>query len=151
MSKLSSNSLICFQQNLILPPVPVNTVQHPIWIVIALISNLGKRVASFGDGPGLYKKRLLELSQVALYDAFDGAPYAENSTEGRCHFLDLSVPVYHLEDKYDWIVSTEGKIKLRINSNINCVLVSVFSYLFKNKTIEDKSESEALWSTLSFN
>ena len=125
-------------------------MHNPIWIVIALISNLGKRVASFGDGPGLYKKRLLELGQVALYDAFDGAPYAESSTEGRCHFLDLSVPVYHLEDKYDWIVSTEGKIKLRINSNINCVLVSVFSYLFKNKTIEDKSESEALWSTLSF-
>jgi hypothetical protein len=37
-----------------------------------------------------------------------------------------------------------GKIKLRINSNVNCVLVSVFSYLFKNKTIEDKSESEVL-------
>jgi hypothetical protein len=29
-------------------------------------------------------------------------------------------------------------------------LISVFSYLFKNKTIEDKSESEALWSTLCF-
>jgi len=37
-----------------------------------------------------------------------------------------------------------GIIKLRINSNVNCVLVSVFSYLFKNKTIEDKSESEVL-------
>jgi len=33
---------------------------------------------------------------------------------------------------------------VHINSNINCVLISVFSYLFKNKTIEDKSESEAL-------
>jgi hypothetical protein len=32
-------------------------------------------------------------------------------------------------------------IKLRINSNINCVLISVFLYLFKNKTIEDQSES----------
>jgi hypothetical protein len=40
--------------------------------------------------------------------------------------------------------SGNGKIKLRINSNLNCVLISVFSYLFKNKTIEDKSESEAL-------
>jgi len=28
-----------------------------------------------------------------------------------------------------------GKIKSRINSNINCVLLSVFSYLFKNKTM----------------
>jgi hypothetical protein len=26
----------------------------------------------------------------------------------------------------------------------NCVSISVFPYLFKNKTIEDKSESEAL-------
>ncbi len=67
----------------------------------------GERVASFGDGPGLYKKRLLELDQVALCDAFDGAPHAEATTEGRCQFLDLSVPVYHLEDTYDWIVSSE--------------------------------------------
>ncbi len=37
-----------------------------------------------------------------------------------------------------------GKIKLLINSDINYVLISVFSYLFVNKTIEDKSESEAL-------
>ncbi len=44
----------------------------------------------------------------------------------------------------------KGIIKLRIKSNINCVLISVFFNLFKNKTIEDKSESEALWSTLSF-
>ena len=35
-------------------------------------------------------------------------------------------------------------IKLLINSDINYVLISVFSYLFVNKTIEDKSESEAL-------
>ena len=38
----------------------------------------------------------------------------------------------------------QGIIKLRINSNINCFLISVFFYSFKNKTIEDKSESEAL-------
>ena len=41
-------------------------------------------------------------------------------------------------------------IKLHINSDINYVLISVFCNLFKNKIIEDKSESEALWSTLSF-
>lgn len=68
---------------------------------------LGKRVASFGDGPGIYKKKLLELNEVASYDAFDGAPFTENTTEGRCQFLDLSVPFYHLEDKYDWVISTE--------------------------------------------
>jgi hypothetical protein len=41
-------------------------------------------------------------------------------------------------------LTNEGIIKLRINSNINCVLISVFFYLFKNKTIGDKSEIEAL-------
>ena len=44
----------------------------------------------------------------------------------------------------------EGIIKLRISSHINCVLISVISCLFKSKTIEGKSESEALWSILSF-
>jgi hypothetical protein len=67
----------------------------------------GKRVGSFGDGPGMYKQKLLKLNEVASYDAFDGAPFTEDTTEGRCQFLDLSVPIYHLEDKYDWIVSTE--------------------------------------------
>ena len=66
-----------------------------------------KRVGSFGDGPGMYKKLLTEAGQVSSYDAFDGAPFTENTTEGRCQFLDLSVPIYHLEDKYDWIISTE--------------------------------------------
>ena len=55
----------------------------------------------------MYKKKLLELNDVASYDAFDGAPFTEKTTEGRCKFLDLSVPIYHLEDKYDWIISTE--------------------------------------------
>lgn len=40
------------------------------------------------------------------YDAFDGAPFVEKSTEGRCQFLDLSVPVYHL-NQYDWVISME--------------------------------------------
>ena len=66
-----------------------------------------KRVASFGDGPGLYKRELLKRGQVALYDAFDGAPFIESSVESNLvRFLDLSVPIYHLS-KYDWIVSLE--------------------------------------------
>ncbi len=36
--------------------------------------------------------------------------------------------------------SKSGIIKQRTNSNISCVLISVFFNLFKNKTIEDKSE-----------
>jgi hypothetical protein len=35
-------------------------------------------------------------------------------------------------------------MKLLINSDINYVLISVFLSLFINKTIEDKSESDAL-------
>lgn len=42
-----------------------------------------------------------------MYDAFDGAPFTEQTTDHRCQFLDLSVPIYHLEDKYNWIVSME--------------------------------------------
>jgi hypothetical protein len=65
-----------------------------------------KTVASFGDGPGLYKKLILEEGEVKLYDSFDGAPYCEETTDGRVQFLDLSVPIYHL-NHYDWIVSLE--------------------------------------------
>jgi len=65
-----------------------------------------KTVASFGDGPGVYKKKIIRLHQVISYDAFDGAPYAELTTNNRVKFLDLSVPIYHL-NKYDWIISLE--------------------------------------------
>jgi hypothetical protein len=65
-----------------------------------------KTVASFRDGPGAYKQKLIELNQVILYDAFDGAPYAELTTNNQVKFLDLSVPIYHL-NKYDWIISLE--------------------------------------------
>jgi hypothetical protein len=66
----------------------------------------GKRVASFGDGPGLYKKYLDATNLLEVYDAYDGAPFAENTTEGRVKFLDLSVPQYGLP-VYDWIISLE--------------------------------------------
>ena len=66
----------------------------------------GKRVGSFGDGPGLYKKYLDEAKLLRIYDAYDGAPFAENVTDGRVKFLDLSVPQYGLP-LYDWIMSLE--------------------------------------------
>ena len=50
--------------------------------------------------------KLLNLKQVASYDAFDGAPFAKETTEGRVEFLDLSVPVYHF-NQYDWVLSLE--------------------------------------------
>ncbi len=43
---------------------------------------------------------------MASYDAFDGAAFTETTTEGRCKFLDLSVPIYHL-NSYDWVISME--------------------------------------------
>ena len=66
----------------------------------------GKKVASFGDGPGYYKDLLLKYGEVASYDAFDGAPFVEEQTDSIVKFLDLSAPIYHL-DKYDWIVCLE--------------------------------------------
>jgi len=66
----------------------------------------GKTVASFGDGPGFYKDIIDRLNQVKLYDAFDGSPYTEVNSKGKVKFLDLSIPIYHL-DKYDWILSVE--------------------------------------------
>jgi len=65
-----------------------------------------KHVASFGDGPGVYKEFILNLNQVKSYDAFDGAPFAELTTNNNVKFLDLSVPIYHLK-RYDWVISLE--------------------------------------------
>lgn len=40
------------------------------------------------------------------YDAYDGAPFCETTSEGRVKFLDLTLPQYGLP-LYDWIVSLE--------------------------------------------
>lgn len=66
----------------------------------------GKRVASFGDGPGRYKKILDESGQLAVYDAYDGAPYSEQLSEGRVKFLDLTLPQFGLP-VYDYVISLE--------------------------------------------
>ena len=50
--------------------------------------------------------RVQFLNEVKTYDAFDGAPYCEETTDNLVQHLDLSVPVYHL-NLYDWIVSLE--------------------------------------------
>ena len=46
----------------------------------------GKTVASFGDGPGMYKKHIDTLGEVSSYDAYDGAPFCESTTEGRVSY-----------------------------------------------------------------
>lgn len=65
-----------------------------------------KTVASFGDGPGAYKELINNLGKVKVYDSYDGAPFAEQTTNNNVQFLDLSVPIYHIK-KYDWIMSLE--------------------------------------------
>ncbi|PVD21699.1 hypothetical protein C0Q70_17499 [Pomacea canaliculata] len=66
----------------------------------------GQRVASFGDGPGQYKKYLLQQGLVASYDSYDGAPFCEKVTSGEVKFLDLTLPQYGLP-VYDWVMCLE--------------------------------------------
>ena len=66
----------------------------------------GKRVGSFGDGPGLYKKYFDDTNMLEVYEAYDGAPFAESVSSGRVKFLDLSIPQYG-RPIYDWIISLE--------------------------------------------
>ena len=78
---------------------------------MSLVSELsrffeGKKVASFGDGPGAYKRELLKLGKVAKFDSYDGAPYTEETSEGRVAYLDLTLPQFGLP-LYDWVMSLE--------------------------------------------
>ena len=66
----------------------------------------GKYVASFGDGPGRYKQLLNDSGKLIGYDAYDGAPYCDVTSEGRVRFLDLTLPQYGLP-LYDWVMSLE--------------------------------------------
>ncbi|XP_067672911.1 uncharacterized protein [Haliotis asinina] len=63
-------------------------------------------VASFGDGPGDYKKFLDATHQLRAYDAYDGAPYGRETSGGVVQFADLTVPLYGLP-LYDWVISLE--------------------------------------------
>lgn len=65
-----------------------------------------KTVGSFGDGPGAYKREIEKLGEVKSYDAYDGAPFCEDTSEGRVKFMDLTVPQYGVP-MYDWIISLE--------------------------------------------
>ena len=67
---------------------------------------VGKRVANFGEGSGKYREHIITLNKVKSYDGFDGAPFVEENTDGKLKFLDLSLPIYHLQP-YDWIISVE--------------------------------------------
>ncbi|KAL3862467.1 hypothetical protein ACJMK2_008431 [Sinanodonta woodiana] len=66
----------------------------------------GKRVASFGDGPGRYKQLIEDAGKGVTYDAYDGAPFCEETSEGRVKFMDLTLPQFGLP-MYDWVISLE--------------------------------------------
>ena len=67
----------------------------------------GKHVGSFGDGPGRYKKFIDDTKLLKVYDAYDGSPFAEVSSEGSVKFLDFSITQYGLPI-YDWVISIEA-------------------------------------------
>ncbi|KAK3607498.1 hypothetical protein CHS0354_031117 [Potamilus streckersoni] len=66
----------------------------------------GKSVASFGDGPGRYKQLIEGAGKGVIYDAYDGAPFCEETSEGRVKFMDLTLPQFGLP-MYDWVISLE--------------------------------------------
>lgn len=66
----------------------------------------GKYIASFGDGPGRYKQLLTDSGLLKGYDAYDGAPFSEKTSEGRVKYLDLTLPQFGLP-LYDWVMSLE--------------------------------------------
>lgn len=66
----------------------------------------GKSVASFGEGPGAYKRLILKTGLIRKFDAYDGAPYSEEITNGEVKYLDLSIPQYDLPI-CDWGLSLE--------------------------------------------
>ncbi|KAL3864729.1 hypothetical protein ACJMK2_006386 [Sinanodonta woodiana] len=66
----------------------------------------GKRVASFGDGPGKYKELLENSRKGITYDAYDGAPFCNDTSQGKVKFLDLTLYQYGLP-MYDWVISLE--------------------------------------------
>lgn len=80
------------------------TDQRLVPVLIEFLS--GKFVGSFGDGPGRYKQLLKDSGKLKDYHAYDGAPFCEQTSEGRVQFLDLTLPQYGLP-LYDWIISLE--------------------------------------------
>ncbi|XP_045209094.2 uncharacterized protein LOC123561007 [Mercenaria mercenaria] len=66
----------------------------------------GKYIGSFGDGPGQYKELIIASGEVKGYDAYDGAPFTDVTSNGSVKYLDLTLPQYGLP-LYDWVLSIE--------------------------------------------
>jgi len=103
LNNISSSGAWCKNESL-----PTSSEHITDYKLAKQLSNYlrGKRVGSFGDGPGLYKKYFDESKMLSVYEAYDGAPFAESVSGGKVKFLDLSVPQFGIPI-YDWIVSLE--------------------------------------------
>lgn len=49
---------------------------------------------------------MTDSGKLKGYDAYDGAPFCETTSEGRVKFLDLTLPQFGLP-LYDWVMSLE--------------------------------------------
>jgi len=58
------------------------------------------------NGPVEYKLYGAFCGQVLRYDAYDGAPFSEESTSGVVRYVDLTVPQFWLP-RYDWVLCLE--------------------------------------------
>ncbi len=103
--KVSATGGYCYKASRPTEEGGTHLTDEPLAAALAdLFSN--QAVAGFGDGPGMYKTVIERTGKVQTYDAFDGAPYVEEVTNGSVWFLDLSAPQYGLK-AYDWILCIE--------------------------------------------
>ena len=63
-------------------------------------------MASFGDGPGLYKLALDLTGRLKSYTAYDGAPFVEETSGGRVQHLDFTTSAFGIPI-FEWVVSLE--------------------------------------------
>jgi len=47
-----------------------------------------RTVVGLGDGPGKYRKLILDTGKVRTYDAYDGSPNIDNITNGQVTLVD---------------------------------------------------------------
>ena len=69
--------------------------------LVDLLANLftGRTVVGLGEGPGKYRKLILETGKVRKYDGYDGAPYINNITGGQVVFRSASTYVTTITQK----------------------------------------------------
>ena len=93
---------------------------------MAPLANLfaGRTVVGLGDGPGNYRKLILETGKVQKYDAYDGAPYINNITNGQVVY---HPPMMGLTKRLKCIVIQGFELKQKINNNTRTAVLVVCS------------------------